>query len=400
MKESSLDSSTNRSKATSSAWPLASVCLFAWALATTYTNHAPLIPVFIEELGFSATEAGILTLAFFLCLAAASLPAGILSDRLGPKNICTFGLTIVFISNAGLGWAYSFEQFMLLKAIGGFGAGLGFIAGVRYVTVVFRTGRIFLAQGLYGGCIQLGAGTSLYVMPILFQSLNMSGAFFVSSGLIAITLVFWILVAPDRRVQLTSTSWSLAMGSRTVWVLTFAHTGTFGLAMLVGTWITAFLYQDLGLSLSTAGSLGSVVLISGILARPAGGFIIDQGWIASRTMIRVSLLSGTLGLALLALPDRPIWEALFGLILIGFAFSLPYSAVMNSATASFPESPGSAVGIVGGFSLILIALGAPAMGALYAQTANFQLAFGLLSVVSLLIFLLTCLIPQHEKLNM
>ncbi len=36
-------------------WPLASVCLFGWAVATTYTNHAPLIPVFMERLELGRT---------------------------------------------------------------------------------------------------------------------------------------------------------------------------------------------------------------------------------------------------------------------------------------------------------------------------------------------------------
>ena len=86
--------------------------------------------------------------------------------------------------------------------------------------------------------------------------------------------------------------------------------------------------------------------------------------------------------------------------MIGIAFSLSYAAVMNSATAALPASPGSSVGIVGGFSLILIALGAPAMGALYAQTGSFPLAFALLAAFSLLVFWLTRLIPSDENLGM
>ena len=393
-----MDREPNRGELTIPAWPLASICLFAWALASIYTNHAPLIPVFMVKLSFSASQAGLLTLVFFLALAAASPPAGILSDRLGPKRVGSVGLAIEFIGTIGLGYASSIEVYLLLKAIAGFGAGLAFVAGVRYVTVVFRASRVHLVQGLYGGCIQLGAGTSLYLMPILYEWLGMSGAFITSSGIVAVALVFWILVAPDQRVQLGPARLSLAIGSRTVWLLTLAHTGTFGLAMLVGTWITTFLYRDLELSLSIAGGLGSAVLVAGVLARPAGGFIIDQGWIASRTMIRMSLLSGALGLAMLAFPDRPLWVVLFGLLVIGIAFSLSYSAVMNSATAALPASPGSSVGIVGGFSLILIALGAPAMGALYSHTGSFPLAFGLLGMFSLLVFWLTRLIPRQEDI--
>lgn len=373
-------------------WPLASVCLFGWAVATTYTNHAPLIPVFMEQLGLTPTEAGLLSLMFFVSMAAVSLPAGLLSDRLGAKQIATIGLTVAGVSNIGLGYAQDFPMLLGLKVLSGMGAGMAFIAGVRYVTVVFAPSRVHLAQGLYGGCIQLGAGSSLYLMPLLYPHLGLRGAFGISAGIIGGILAFWAYVAPDQRTLLPPARFSLAMRSGTVWLLTLAHTGTFGLSILVGTWITTFLLHDVGLSLPVAGGLGSAVLVLGILARPGGGMLLDQGWMRTTTMIRGSLLAGTCGLGLLALPGRPVWVVLLALLVMGIALSLPYAAVMNTATASVPASPGAAVGLVGAISLVLIASGAPALGALYARNENFSLAFGLLGAFALFVFWLTRLI--------
>jgi nitrate/nitrite transporter NarK len=378
-------------------WSLASVCLFGWALATTYTNHAPLIPVFMERLGFTPTEAGLLSLVFFLSMSAVSLPAGLLSDRLGPKQIATVGLAVAGASNVGLGYAQHFLMLLGLKVLGGAGAGLAFIAGVRYVTVVFAPARVHLTQGLYGGCVQLGAGTSLYLMPLLYARLDLWGAFVMSAGLIGGVLAFWVRIAPDQRTLLPAARFSLAMQSGTVWLLTLAHTGTFGLSILVGTWITTFLLRDLGLSLSAAGGLGSAVLVIGMLSRPGGGILIDRRWVLTKTMIRGSLLAGTLGLGLLALPGRPVWAALLALLVMGVALSLPYSAVMNTASAAVPASPGAAVGMVGAISLILIAAGAPTLGALYARTASFSLAFGLLGAFAFVVFWLARLIRGQEE---
>ena len=377
-------------------WPLAGVCLYGWALATTYTNHAPLIPVFIERLGLTATEAGLLSLMFFLAMAAVAIPAGVLSDRLGPKQIGSMGLAIATISNLGLGLAQSLTILLLLKVLGGVGAGMAFIAGVRYVTVVFAPSRVHLAQGLYGGCIQLGAGTSLYLMPLLYARLEMWGAFLASAGLVGMALAFWLCVAPDQRTLLPPARFSLALRSATVWLLTLAHTGTFGLAILVGTWITTFLVRDLGLPLTMAGGLGSAVLVLGIVSRPMGGMMIDRGWVLTKTMILMSLLAGAVGLGVLALPGRPVWAALLALVVMGIALSLPYSAVMNTGTAAAPASPGAAVGLIGGLSLILIAAGAPALGALYSRTESFSLAFGLLGLFAFLVFCLACRIRGEE----
>jgi nitrate/nitrite transporter NarK len=350
----------------------------------------------MEDLGFTPTEAGHLSLAFFLSMAAGSLPAGILSDRLGPKRIGSVGLAVACLGTAGLGYAEGFAALVLLKVFSGFGAGLGFIAGVRYVTIVFPRSRVHFAQGLYGGCIQLGAGTSLYLMPLLYERLNLLGAFFASAGIVLAGLVFWVLVAPDQRMTLPPARFSVALRSRTVWLLALVHTGTFGLAILVGTWITTFLVRDLGLPLSAAGGLGSAVLVVGVLSRPIGGFIIDRRWVLTKTIIRISLIAGTLGLALLALPGRPVWAVLVALLVMGIALSLPYSAVMNTATAALPESPGAAVGVVGSFSIVLIALAAPALGFVYLHTASFSLAFGLLGAFSFMVFWLTRLLRGEE----
>lgn len=388
---------THQSEKMPFGWSAAGLSIYGWALATTYTNHAPLIPVFMGEMGFTPTEAGYLSLAFFLSMAAGSLPAGALSDRFGPKQIGVFGLVLACIGTAALGYAEGFASLLLLKVFGGFGAGLAFIAGVRYATIAFPRTRVHFVQGLYGGCIQLGAGSSLYLMPPLYERLGLTGAFLASAVIVLATLFIWLVLAPDKRMALPPARFSLALKSRTVWLLALIHTATFGLAILVGTWITTFLVLDLGLALTAAGALGSAVLVVGVLSRPIGGFFIDRRWVLTKTMIRISLLAGSGGLALLALPGRPLWAVLIALLIMGIALSLPYSAVMNTTTAALPESPGAAIGVVGSGSVVLIALLMPAVGLVYSHSESFPLAFGLLAGFAFLIFWLTSLIRGEEE---
>lgn len=379
---------------------LLSVCLLGWALATNYTNHAPLIPVLMERLGFTPMEAGLLSTAFFASLSVVGLPAGILSDRLGPKQIGSLGLTLTFLSNVSLGYAGDFPSFLAIKVLGGIGGGMAFVAGVRYVTVVFAPAYVHRAQGLYGGCTQLGAGTSLYLVPLLYALLDWRGAFISSSGLVLIALGFWVVLAPDRRIAAPTSRLSEAVRSGNVWLLALVHTGTFGLSVLVGTWITTFLVRDLDLSLVAAGGVGSGILVLGILSRPLGGILIDRRSIITKTMIRVSLLISGLGLGLLALPGRPLWVALIAILAMGIALSLPYSAVMNTASAALPGSPGAAVGMVATTSLILIAAGAPALGAIYSRSESFSLPFGLLGGFCLLVFWIAHRIRGEEELSL
>jgi predicted MFS family arabinose efflux permease len=58
---------------------------------------------------------------------------------------------------------------------------------------------------------------------------------------------------------------------------------------------------------------------------------------------------------------------------------------MHTTAALLPRAPGAAVGLVSGQGVLGIALGAPAVGALFASTGAFTLPFGALAVYSLLV---------------
>lgn len=371
-----------------SRYGLLGVCLLGWASTLNYTNHAALMPVLIGELEFGPTQAGLLSTGFFVALALACVAAGVWTDRAGPKRVGTLGLALTFLSNLALGLARNFPDLLLIKLVGGLGAGMAFVAGVRYATLAFSPAAVHRVQGLYGGCVQLGGGTAVYLMPLLYSLLGWRLAFVASSGFVAVALAVWMASAADLRARLPASRLSVATRSGEVWVLGLVHGATFGLAVLVGTWVTTYLVHDLGLSLVSAGAAGSAILAMGILARPFGGILIDGRLLAPRQAMQASLVVGAVGLALLAYPGRPVGVAVLGIVAAGLALSLPYAAVMNSASASLPEAPGAAVGMVSSIALVLLAAGAPAVGALYALTGRFSLAFWAMVAFSLLVLLL------------
>ena len=250
---------------------LAAACLMGWAATTNYTNHAAVIPLLMAELHFGPVQAGLLSTAFFVTLAVACVPAGMLSDRLGPTGVGTAGLVAVFASNLALGWARDFPDLLLIKVVGGLGCGLAFVAGMRYAALVVPPARVPRALGLYGGFVQLGGGTSLYLIPLLASHVGWRRAFVISSALIALATVGWLALAPRVRPSLAAAPLTEAVRSAKVWTLGLVHTATFGLAVLIGIWVTTFLVHDFGLSLVSAGAAGSAILALGVLSRPLGG---------------------------------------------------------------------------------------------------------------------------------
>ena len=365
---------------------LAAACLMGWAATTNYTNHAAVIPLLMAELHFGPVQAGLLSTAFFVTLAVACVPAGMLSDRLGPTGVGTAGLVAVFASNLALGYARDFPDLLLIKVVGGLGCGLAFVAGMRYAALVVPPARAPRALGLYGGFVQLGGGTSLYLIPLLASHVGWRRAFVISSGLIVLATVGWLALAPRVRPSLVAAPLTEAVRSAKVWTLGLVHTATFGLAVLIGIWVTTFLVHDFGLSLVGAGAAGSAILALGVLSRPLGGLILDRGLLGARAVMRLTVLSGALGLAALAWPGRPLMVAAAAIVALGVAFNAPYAAVMHTTGAVLPRAPGAAVGLVSGVGVLGISLGAPAVGALFASTGGFSLPFGALAAFSLLVF--------------
>ncbi len=365
---------------------LAAACLMGWAATTNYTNHAAVIPLLMAELGFGPVQAGLLSTAFFVTLAVACVPAGMLCDRLGPTGVGTAGLAAVFASNLALGYARDFPDLVLIKVVGGLGCGLAFIAGMRYAMLVVPPARIHRALGLYGGLVQLGGGTSLYLIPLLASRLGWRPAFVVSSGLIALSTVAWLVLATRIRPSPAAAPLTEAVRSLKVWTLGFVHIATFGLAVLVGIWITTFLVHEFELSLVRAGAAGSAILALGVLSRPLGGMLVDRGVLGARAVMKLTVLAGAIGLLALAWPGRPLIVAAAAIITLGVAFNAPYAAVMQTTGALLPRAPGAAVGLVSSVGVLGVAVGAPAVGALFASTGGFALPFGALAAFSLLAF--------------
>jgi len=282
---------------------LGAACLLGWATTTNYTNHAAVIPVLMVELGFGPVQAGLLSTVFFVTLAIACVPAGMLCDRLGPTRVGTAGLAAVFASNLALGYARHLPDLLAIKVVGGVGCGLAFIAGMRYATLVVPPARVHQALGLYGGFVQLGGGTALYLIPLLTSLMGWRRAFILSSALIALSTAAWLRLAPSVRPTAGAAPLTEATRSPKVWTLGLVHSVTFGLAVLVGIWVTTFLVHDFGLSLVEAGAAGSMILVVGVLSRPFGGWLIDRGALGARAVMK---MTGTSRVAAAALSRRQV----------------------------------------------------------------------------------------------
>jgi CP family cyanate transporter-like MFS transporter len=386
--------------ATSRRRALLLICTVAVAVATNYTIQGPVLGFIRAEFALSSADAGALSTVYFVGAAITMLAGGAIADRIGTRPAVTLGFLLVAIGNLGTGLlAPTFPALLGWRVLGGLGSGFGFAAGASYTRSIFDDRGRHLAQGLYGASFMLGSGITLAYIPILAgPSGDWRLAFTLSALAVAAVWVGWTLLAPGEPRASAATgaraALAIALRERNTWLLALCHMCGFGMAIVIGTWVTLYLGDAFGLPIAAAGLIGSLTLVTGIVARASGGVILEGG-LRPVWLIRAGLALAVIGLTMLALaPALPV--AIVGLVVTGLGVGFPYAAVFNGAAASARTSPASAQAVVGWGGLLTAVFGPPLVGILLDTTGSFAAGFLALAAIVGAVLVLTSLIQPFD----
>ena len=169
---------------------------------------------------------------------------------------------------------------------------------------------------------------------------------------------------------------------------------SFGLAIVVGTWIVALLGNEFRMPVAQAGLAGSFVLLLGIGMRPLGGALRRR--IGIRVLLAASFLMNAVGCCALASGGHSLSLAIIAAGLIGTGCGLPYAALFTRAGALVPGRAGAAMGLVNMLGIVMILVGAPLAGRLADWTGSFRSSFFALAIFSLVACAAVSLISRDE----
>lgn len=286
------------------------------------------------------------------------------ADRVGAKRMNVLGVGFSLVSNLLFSIAPTYEALLLAKAVGGIGSGMAFVGGVRYIAGLYPNARSHFGQGVYGAGFPLGSAIGLQVMPplaIVFDGWR--GAFAASSTILLAVLIAYAWLAPTVPRRTVPGSIRDALGDGNSWWCFVQHAAGFGLSLATGSWISVYILREFDTSLVLAGALGAFLLVAGLFMRPLGGWLVARRRATTIALMRGSQVLNLAGLALLALPGRPLPVALVGGVAVGVGVSLPYAAVFNTAAASLRRAPGAAQSLTATGGTFGAVVGAPLMGA-------------------------------------
>ena len=144
-------------------WALGAVSLAVLAVGLDGTVLTVALPTLAKTLHASESDLQWFTSGYFLVLAAAMLPAGLLGDRYGHKRVLAIGLALFGVGSVACAYSTSSGQFLAARVLLGL-AGAGVIVmAISALTVLFTPEERPKAVGIWAAANFL----SLPIGPIL-----------------------------------------------------------------------------------------------------------------------------------------------------------------------------------------------------------------------------------------
>ena len=238
----------------------------------------PLAPFLRQQFGMSATAQGLLVAVPLLGGSLFRPILGVLADRIGGRRTGLIGLGLTLTALL-LGWTMASATWHLFVL--GFCLG---IAGASFAVALPLASRWYPAeyQGLAMGIV--GAGNSGSLMATLFaprlaEKIGWASTFGLAILPVAAVALLFAAMAKDSPSKSTPLGWKdyaeILREPDTLW-FSFLYSLTFGGFVGFTSFLTTFFHEQYHMSRVGAGDFTTIVVVSGSLMRPLGGWLSDR----------------------------------------------------------------------------------------------------------------------------
>ena len=361
---------------------LAAACLIGLVISWNIGNVGPVASQLAHRYGTSLGVLGLFTAVLFFAELAVLMPGGWAIDHYGAKRVGLVAIALSLIGNAALVLPTSPVPALALRLVAGMGVGLGFLAGAIYAQSA-GTGRAqALAGGIYGGVSLGGGGLALAIVPQLVSPLGWRAPY-VSGAAVAALAMPLVAVAPStyghggrtERPRLAA-----LMADPQLARLGLISTVSFGFSVILGNWVVTLLERNAGLRAGSAGAVGSLILLLGIVGRPSGGILVRSHPHLARPILASSFVAGTVGTVGLLLTLGTGADAAAA-ALIGAAAGIPFGFTIMGATRARPHAAGAAVAAMNIYPVLAIVCGAPLVGLAFGLPSHGRIGFAVIAAL-------------------
>ena len=335
---------------------------------------APLMAIVREDLMLTKAQIGNTIIASVAITVLVRILIGPLCDKIGSRKAYTWLLILGSIPVMGIGFAQSYETFLLFRlAIGAIGA--AFVITQYHTSVMFAPNCVGTANATTAGWGNLGGGVTQIVMPLIFTAVLSFGVdkflgwrlAMVIPGValffMGIVYYFFTQDAPAGNYKALRdkgaiaaeskgiASFLLAIKDYRVWALFVIYAACFGVELTINNIAALYYHDKFHLDVKTAGLVAGLFGLMNIFARTTGGFFSDffakKMGLRGRVMFLFAVLLGE-GIMLMLFSQMGVLVLAIGTMIV-FSFFVQMSEGATYGIVPFinRKALGAVAGIVG-----------------------------------------------------
>jgi NNP family nitrate/nitrite transporter-like MFS transporter len=340
-------------------------CFFGWF------GIAPLMPLVREQLHLDKEQVGNITIASVSATIIARLIIGRLCDTLGPRLSYTLLLVIGAIPVMCIGFANSYESFLLFRLVIGI-IGASFVITQFHTSVMFAPNVVGTANAVAGGWGNLGGGVTNLVMPLIAAALV--GLGYIDKGnswriamiipgviLLIMAFIYYRYTKDTPRGNYKEIQWQakakkkgsfwIALKDYRTWILSIAYAACFGIEITVDNVAATYFVDNFQTSLIMAGALAGIFGFMNIFARALGGILSDKigkvyGLRGKGLLLAAFLVMEGLGIILFANAGT-LTMAIVAMLIFALFLKMANGGTYSIVPFINKDAIGSVAGIVG-----------------------------------------------------
>ncbi len=352
-----------------------------------------------EDFGLGKGSSGILLSSFFYGFILFLFISGIISDKLSGKPVLILGLTLFSLATIFTGMAGSLTALIFYRVMTGIGEGIFWPAASLEVANVTSEKQRTTVMSLYWMGYPIGGFFGTWLGAVLGPVYGWRVVFYVAGALGIVVAILYAVLVKNEPKSTRQKNNAAKVTEKVPLSLLFSTPSVVMMALyyfllLCGWWIVllwapTFLMNAKHMPISMAGTIASLLGLTGAL----GGFLLgrycDKGNFARKRWIlmAITVLSGLLMASLVI--DLPIYAVVVLVMLLGF-IGYPITPLVLSFTAELvPVSiRGAAIGFVMNIGMIAGGISPVLAGYLaerYDMPPVWLFAAGLMALSSLLL---------------
>lgn len=178
-------------------WAALAVLLLAYFLSVFHrVTIAMMADQLMEDLSLNPTQLGLLAAVYFYPYAFMQLPAGIMSDRFGPRRLVSLMLLIAALASIAFSLSHSFPLMLASRVLVGLSVSCVFVPAMKFVATFFPASMFSTLASLLSFAGMLGLMAASIPLAYLIVTVGWrTGFLFVGIATALLAVAGWFLIA-------------------------------------------------------------------------------------------------------------------------------------------------------------------------------------------------------------